>query len=85
MIDETKQEDNKNEIKLSRKEDVHVCIIFVLADSQSGSILSLDYREVFVATNSTRVRTCRNLLDLIPFRTLCWISQDMKQFEIESF
>lgn len=33
-----------------------------------ASILSLDYREAFVATNSTHVRTRRNLLDLIPRR-----------------
>lgn len=43
---------------------------FVLADIQSGSILSLDYRETFVATNSTQVRTRSDLLDLIPPRKL---------------
>lgn len=46
-----------------------------------GSILSLDYREAFVATNSTHVRTCGDLLDLIPPGIL----QDMKQSEIDSF
>lgn len=46
-----------------------------------GSILSLDYREAFVATNSAHVRTCRDLLDLIPPGIL----QDMKQSEIDSF
>ena len=80
MIDEAKQKTTKQ----SRKEDRRVCIkmksLFWPAASP-GSILSLDYREAFVATNSTHVRTCRNSLDLIPPR----ISQDMKQFEIESF
>lgn len=45
---------------------MHQNVRFVLADSQLGSILSLDYREAFVAANSARVGTCRNLLDLIP-------------------
>lgn len=45
---------------------MHQNVRFVLADRQRGSILSLDYREASVATNSTQVRTCRN--DLIPPR-----------------
>lgn len=49
---------------------VHQHERLVLADGQSGSILSLDYKETFVATNSTQVRTCRDLLDLIPPRIL---------------
>lgn len=32
----------------------------------TGSILCLDYKEAFVATSSIQVRTCRELLDLIP-------------------
>lgn len=58
---------------------------FVLADSQPGSILRLDYREAFVAANSTQVRARRNVLDLIPPGKLSQSSQDMKQFEIRVF
>lgn len=63
-----------------RRTCLHQNVRFVLADGQPGSILRLDYREAFVAANSTQVRTCRNLLDLIPPGKLSQSSQDMKQF-----
>lgn len=52
---------------------------FVLADSQHGSILSLDDREAFVAAASTHVGTRTNWLDLVHPR----ISQDVKKSETE--
>lgn len=57
---------------------MHQNVLFVLANCQRGSILGLDYWKAFVATNSTQVRTCSNLLDFIPSRKHDRISQEMK-------
>lgn len=67
-----KQNRRQKESKTNEQEGKCTCmhqnVRFVLADSQLGSILSLDYGEAFVSTNSAQVGTCRNLLDLIPPR-----------------